>query len=112
MCESAPPGSEPDPDPCLDPGTTEVALTWTAIRRAQREDPHLGPIITSLETDTMVELGDPNEMGTEGKVLIKRANSLSEVSTETANGEMPAGVLFYNDRAVLPRALRHRVITG
>ena len=78
-----------------------MALTWAAIRRAQREDPHLGPIITSMETDTMVELGDPNEMGTEEKVLMKLATSL-RLSTETANGEMPAGVLFYKDRAVLP----------
>merc|ERR1712055_400794 len=111
MVESAPPGSEPDPDPCLDQGTVAEPLTWATIRRAQREDPTLSPVIQSMEADSQLLLGDLNEMGTEEKVIARLAASLS-LSTETANGEMPAGVLFYQHRAVLPRAIRDRVITG
>merc|ERR1712055_758620 len=92
-------------------GTTAEPLTWATIRRAQREDPTISPFIQSMEADSVLQLGDPNEMGMEEKVLAKMASSLS-LTTETSNGEMPAGVLFYQHRAVLPRAIRTRVIAG
>ena len=110
MWVSAPPGSEPDPDPCLESGPINEPLTWASIYSAQRADAVLDTLIQGMEGDP-VEIGDPNEMGIEEKALFKIFNSLKLLEA-TANGEMPAGVLFDNHRVVLPRAIRHRVITG
>ena len=57
-----------------------------------------------------MEIGDPNKMGMEEKALFKVRQSL-KLSDATANGEIPASVLLYKNQVMLPRAIRHRIIT-
>ena len=70
----------------------------------------LDTLIQGMEGEP-VDAGDPNEMGIEEKALMKIGNSLKLLEA-TGNREIPAGVIFYNNRVLLPQAIWHRVIAG
>ena len=79
----------------------ELALIWSLIWRAQRADP-----ILSTLNETEGSAIDPHEMGLEEKALMKVERHLS-LSKASANGEILMGVLFYQDRILLPWEIHH-----
>ena len=79
-------------------------VTWEAIRLAQHKDPVIVAWINAIEGEE-VDPVDPQEWGPEEKAMAK-AHMQFDVSKTSASGEIPAGILFYKHRVVVPRAVR------